>query len=103
MSDVRRLFIVTDDGIHLGRASFHKVLAKYSDVDERQITFGGGAHEQKGKHFILFGESGDFGKFAEDIVEMHIKNGDVYWYSMKREDFTFEIDMNREEKEADRF
>jgi hypothetical protein len=103
MSDLRRLFIVTDDGIHLGRASRHKELAEKSGIEERRITFGGGAHEQKDSHFILFGESYDYGRFASDIVKMHIENKAVYWFKHKYEDFTLEIDESREEKESDKF
>jgi hypothetical protein len=83
--------------------SYIKKLAERCNIEERFITFGGGVHEQQKTHFILFGESGDFGRFDSDIVKMHIDNKDVYWFGIKKPDFTFEIDENREEKESDKF
>ena len=104
MGDTRKLFVVTDDGIHLGRESLHKKLVENCGIEDRRVTFGGGCFEQKdGRHFILFGESGDFGKFAHEIVNIHIKNKNVYWYNRRYEEFTFEIDLDREEKQSDRF
>lgn len=103
MGDTRKLFIITDHGIHLGREVLHKKLVENCGLEDRMVTLGGGCFEQKGRHFILFGESGDFGKFCHEVVEIHIKNKDVYWYKRKYEDFTFEIDLDREEKASDRF
>lgn len=102
MIDTRKLFIVTDYGIYLGRESFHKKLAKLCEISDHSII-GGGVFEQKGTHFILFGNSGDFGKFSIDITQYHINNKSVFWYSKKQEKFTFEIDYYREEKESDKF
>jgi len=100
---LRSLFIVTEDKLILGRDNMHSDLAEESDIDRKDIL-GGGAFEQKGPtHFILYGESHDFGRFNVATVQKHIKNEDYYWYTEKYADFTFEYDLEREETIKDEF
>lgn len=94
---VRNLFIVTVNGIYIGKDTLHKNLAKRCAIDAKYIIFGGGMFEQHGTHFILFGSSYDFGEFDKYLVESHIKNNNIYWFNKKYEKFTVEIDLNRVE------
>ncbi len=105
MSDLRNLFIVTDDGIFLGRGTRHNKLAKRLNIEER-LLLGGGVFDQRSKHdtFILFGESWDFGKCDKEFLEHFINKEKVFW--LKRnlaKDYTFEVDDVREEKGSDRY
>jgi len=106
----RNLFIVTDDGIFLGRGSRHKELAKRLGIEER-FLLGGGVFDQRSKDdtFILFGESFDFGKCDKDFLEMFIGEDKVHWFKSKLgktrggESVRFEVDEIREEKDSDQF
>jgi hypothetical protein len=99
----RNLFIVTQDKLILGRANMHADLADDCEIDHKDIK-GGGAFQQKDKsHFILFGESHQFGRFNVATTNNHIKNGTHSWFLHTYPDFTFEFDLEREETEADRF
>ena len=103
MSDTRNLFIVTDIGIFFGRGTFHKDLAKRCDIKKEWII-GGGIFEQKEEEWILFGKSADFGKVDTDMLNLHINNGDVFWFGRPlRLDVSFVIDEDREEQLSDRF
>jgi len=102
MSNTRCLFIVTNDRLILGRGNRHLKIIGHSEIERESVT-GGGVFQQNKTHFILFGESFDFGKFDIDLVKQHIENKEVYWFKRKHEEFTFEIDYDRKEKDSDRF
>ena len=100
--DLRLLFLVTADKIVLGRTQMHKRLADDCDIPREEIL-GGGAFQQKGTHFILYGTSHDFGKFDHQKVLNLIESEDVYWFIRKQPGFTFEFDLERKETPNDRF
>lgn len=108
MSNLRNLFIVTDEGVFLGRDTFHKDLAKRLGVDPR-FVLGGGVFDQRTHKdkWILFGTSHDFGKFEEDFVQMFVDEKKVFWFNWPFRkmvgEFEFTYDMEREEKDSDRF
>jgi len=98
----RQLFIVTEEKLVLGRRKFHKDLASDCNIEKSDIL-GGGAFEQNETHLTLFGESFDFGKFNTDSVNNHIQNKNVFWLRRKNDRFTFDIDEDRIETDADAF
>lgn len=100
----RNLFIVTDDGVFMGRDNFHKNLAKDLEIDKRAIL-GGGVFDQRTKKgtIIFFGKSFDFGKFDTELLQHFINEGKVFWYIRPLTGHEFEIDEVREEKESDAF
>ncbi len=100
----RNLFIITDKGVFIGRATFHKVLAEHCGIRECEITHGGGVFDQRTdeNEWVLFGQSFDFGKFDVDMLEHFIGTGEVYWLRRKF-DKKLKIDVERVEKDSDAF
>ena len=103
----RNLFIVTDNGIHIGRERLHKKLADKLEIPH-QVILGGGCFDQKTHedNWVLFGRSGDFGKVDADLLQHFIDNDEVFWLGAKlsrRAKVGLLIDDEREETEADSF
>ncbi len=108
---MRNLFIITDDGIFMGRERLHKNLADKLKIPHNHILHGGGVFDQRTKaeenKWILFGQSFDFGKYDEEMIQYFIDRNEVFW--MKKplgrwfDGVTFEIDHERTEKDSDAF
>jgi hypothetical protein len=108
---MRNLFIITDEGIHIGRANFHKKLADKLEIPHNHIIYGGGVFDQRTKSndevWILFGQSSDFGKFDEEMIQYFLDRNKVFWMGrpIRRQmpNVTFEVDDDRIERTSDEF